>query len=199
MKYRSISIETQPVLEPVSLVEAKAHLRVDSTDEDTLISSLIVAARQWCESYLDRAFILRKLAVKLDTFPAEIELPFPPIATSGTTTTVTVTYTLEAGTTATLSADSFRVDRTSTPGVVRQLYAGSWPGHLADYNAVSVSYWAGYGSEGSDVPTAIRHAMLMLIGHWFENRSAVTAGTITKPIEYAIESLLDSQKWGSYR
>ena len=199
MKYRSLTTLTEPVNEPVSLVEAKAYLRVDNTDEDTLIATLITAARQWVESYLDRALILRQLVLRLDTFPVEIELPQPPLSTFGTTTAVSVTYTLETGTTATLSSSEYRIDRTSTPGVLRQNYSGSWPGHLNDYNSIAVTYWAGYGSDEGDIPPAIKNAILLMVGHLFETRSAVVTGTISKPIEYALESLLKSKSWGSYQ
>jgi len=199
MKYRSLTTLTEPVNEPVTLVEAKAYLRVDNTDEDTLISTLITAARQWVESYLDRALILRQLVLRLDTFPVEIELPQPPLSTFGTTTAVSVTYTLETGTTATLSSSEYRIDRTSTPGVLRQNYSGSWPGHLNDYNSIAVTYWAGYGSDEGDMPPPIKNAILLMVGHLFETRSAVVTGTISKPIEYALESLLKSKSWGSYQ
>ena len=199
MKYRSLTTLTEPVNEPVSLVEAKAYLRVDNTDEDTLIGTLITAARQWVESYLDRALILRQLVLRLDTFPVEIELPQPPLSTFGTTTAVSVTYTLETGTTATLSSSEYRIDRTSTPGVLRQNYSGSWPGHLNDYNSIAVTYWAGYGSDEGDIPPAIKNASLLMVGHLFENRTAVVTNTNTKPIEFALESLLKSKSWGSYQ
>ena len=199
MKYRSLTTLTEPVNEPVSLVEAKAYLRVDNTDEDTLIGTLITAARQWVESYLDRALILRQLVLRLDTFPVEIELPQPPLSSAGTTTAISLTYTLETGTTATLSSSEYRIDRTSTPGVLRQNYSGSWPGHLNDYNSIAVTYWAGYGSDEGDIPPAIKNAILLMGGHLFENRSAVVTGTITKPIEFALESLLKSKSWGSYQ
>ena len=199
MKYRSLTTLTEPVTEPVSLVEAKAYLRVDNTDEDTLIGTLITAARQWVESYLDRALILRQLVLRFDTFPVEIELPQPPLSSAGTTTAISLTYTLETGTTATLSTSEYRIDRTSTPGVLRQNYSGSWPGHLNDYNSIAVTYWAGYGSDEGDMPPAIKNAILLMVGHLFENRSAVVTGTITKPIEFALESLLKSKSWGSYQ
>ena len=199
MKYRSLTTLTEPVNEPVSLVEAKAYLRVDNTDEDTLIGTLITAARQWVESYLDRALILRQLVLRFDTFPVEIELPQPPLSSAGTTTAISLTYTLETGTTATLSTSEYRIDRTSTPGVLRQNYSGSWPGHLNDYNSIAVTYWAGYGSEEGDIPPAIKNAILLMVGHLFENRTAVVTNTNTKPIEFALESLLKSKSWGSYQ
>ena len=199
MQYRSLTRATPPAVEPVTVSEAKAHLRVDVSDDDAYIATLITAAREWCEQYLDRTLIDTQWTMRLDSFPYEIELPRPPIASAGTATAVTLTYTLGDDSTATLSSTQYRVDRNSTPGVVRQLRAGTWPANLDDYNAVAVTWWAGYGSSGTSVPAAIRHAMLMLVAHWYENRNTVLVGSISKPLEYAVESLLSSQKWGSYR
>ncbi len=199
MQYRSLTRATPPAVEPVSVSEAKAHLRVDISDDDSYISTLITAAREWCEQYLDRTLINTQWTMRLDSFPYEIELPRPPIATSGTTTAVSLTYTLGDDSTATLSTTAYRVDRHSTPGVVRQLRAGTWPANLDDYNAVAVTWWAGYGASGTSVPAGIRHAILMLVGHWYESRSSVLTGSISKEIEFGVKSLLDSQRWGSYR
>ncbi len=199
MQYRSLTRATPPAVEPVTLTEAKIHLRVDTDTDDAYISTLITAAREWCEQYVDRTLVQTQWTMRLDSFPYEIELPRPPIAASGTATAVTLTYTLGDDSTATLSTTAYRVDRNSTPGVVRQLRAGTWPANLDDYNAVSVTWWAGYGSDGSSVPAAIRHAMLMLIGHWYESRSSVLVGSISKEVEFGVKSLLDSQRWGSYR
>jgi len=185
--------------------EAKEHLRVDISDDDTYIGSLITAARKYCEEYLDRALVSQQLTMRMDTFPYEFELPRPPMAASGTLTATTVTYALDPGssgtatpTTATLSASSYRVDRDATPGRIRTVYNGTWPSHLTDPNAVTVTWWAGYGAAGSDVPQTIRHAMLMLIGHMYEQRLAVITGSISKEIEYGVKALLDTCKWGSY-
>ena len=199
MQYRSLTRATPPAVEPVSVSEAKAHLRVDISDDDSYIQNLVSSAREWCEQYLDRTLITTQWTMRLDSFPYEIELPRPPIATSGTATAVTLTYTLGDDSTATLSTTAYRVDRNSTPGVVRQLRAGTWPANLDDYNAVAVTWWAGYGASGTSVPAAIRHAILMLVGHWYESRSSVLTGSISKEIEFGVKSLLDSQRWGSYR
>ena len=206
MRYRSLTTETAPAVEPVSVSEAKAHLRVDISDDDAYIGALITAARKYCEEYLDRALVSQQLTLRMDTFPYEFELPRPPMATSGTLTATTVTYALDPGssgtatpTTTTLSASSYRVDRDSTPGRIRTVYGGSWPSHLSDPNAVTVTWWAGYGSAGSDVPQTIRHAMLMLIGHLYENRqAAVATGAVPQDVPFGVKALLDTCKWGSY-
>lgn len=203
MQYRSLTRQTGPAVEPVTLAEAKAHLRVDTSDDDTYIGTLITAAREWCEQYLDRTLVHTQWVMRFDKFPDSgiepVELPRPPMVTSGTATAVTVTFTTEPGATSTYSTAEYRVDRFATPGTVLPIYGSTWTPHRQDDNAISVTWWAGFGPTGSSVPAAIKHAMLMLVGFWYENRSAVLVGSISKQLEFAVESLLSSQKWGSYR
>jgi uncharacterized phiE125 gp8 family phage protein len=199
-RYRSVRRLTQPTVEPVTLAEAKGHLRVDASTDDTYIASLIKAAREWCEEYLDRSLVYTQWQVKTDFFPVEFEVPRPPIATAGTFTAVTLTYESTDGTTKTVAGPDYRVDRDSTPAVVRNVYNGTWPSdYLADANAVTLTFWAGYGADGAAVPQVIKHAMLMLVAHMYEHRLSVLAGTISKEIEFGVKSLLDSARWGLYR
>lgn len=190
-RYRSLKRLTAPEVEPVTLAEAKAHIRVDTSTDDTLISGYITTAREWTEDYLDRALVTQRLVMRLDTFPAEIELPRPPMVASGTATAVIVTYvTGEAGGTATLSASSYRVDREATPGIIRNLYGGTWPSHLIDQNSVSVTWFAGYGAA-ADVPQRVKSAILMCVHELYEKR-----GDAHMPD--AAKRLLDTVSWGSY-
>jgi uncharacterized phiE125 gp8 family phage protein len=204
VQYRSLTRQTPPAVEPVTLAEAKAHLRVDTSDDDTYIGTLITAAREWCEQYLDRTLVHTQWVMRFDKFPDSgihpVELPRPPMVASGTATAVTVTFTQEAGTTSTYSTAEYRVDRNATPGAILPIYGSTWTPHRQDDNAISVTWWAGYGATGASVPAAIRHAILMLVGHWYDGaRSGVLTGSISKEIEFGVKSLLDSQRWGSYR
>ena len=198
MRYRSLTTLTQPAVEPVTLAEAKQHLRVDTTTDDAYIHSLVHAAREWCEAYCDETFIHTQYRMTLDSFPVEIELPRPPMATAGTTTAVVVTYTLENQTTAVLATNQYRVDRDAVPGAIRTLYNGSWPSHLLDYNAVTVTWWAGHAATAAGVPQRFRSAVLWLVGYWYERRMAAEAVNLSE-IPFGVKSLLDSAKWGSYR
>jgi uncharacterized phiE125 gp8 family phage protein len=198
-EYRSLNRATDPAVEPVSVSEAKAHLRVDIDDDDAYIGTLITAARQWAEVYLDRSLVYTQWQMKLDMFPWEIEMPRPPMSQEGTTTAVSITYTMnDSLDTATLSTSEYRVDRASTPGVARTNYGGSWPSHLADQNSVTVTWWGGYGASGGDVPAAIRHAILMHVGHLYERRLAADT-MASNEVPFGVKALLDSQKWGQYR
>jgi len=190
-RYRSLKRTTGPVVEPVSLADAKAHCRVDASADDALMQGYITTAREWVEDYIDRALVTQQLVMKLDAFPPEIELPRPPMIASGTATAVTITYvTGEAGGTATLAASEYRIDRDSTPGAIRTLYAGSWPSHLIDQNSVTVTWWAGYG-DPTTVPQRVKSAILMCVHELYEKR-----GDGAMPD--AAKRLLDTVSWGSY-
>ena len=195
-RYRSLKRSTDPVVEPVTLAEAKAHCRVDTNSDDAYIASLISVAREWVEDAIDRSLVTQRLTMKMDAFPAEIELPRPPIASAETATAVTITYTIADRSTVTLDSTKYRVDRDATPAVIRPLYNQTWPSHLLDQNSVTVTWWAGYG-DGRQVPTRAKHAMLMLIGHWYERRTAVDSVSATD-VPYGVKDLLAGVSWGSY-
>jgi uncharacterized phiE125 gp8 family phage protein len=198
VRYRSLKVLTQPTVEPVSLAEAKAHCRVDTDTDNAYLASLIRAAREWCAAYCDETFVHTQYVMTLDSFPVEIELPRPPMATASGYTAVTVTYKTENQATATLATNQYRVDRDSTPGVLRTLYSGSWPSHLMDYNAVTVTWWGGVSADGTGVEQRIKNAILWLVGYWYERRMAADGISMTE-IPFGVKSLLDSAKWGAYR
>jgi uncharacterized phiE125 gp8 family phage protein len=191
VRYRSLKRTTAPVVEPVTLAEAKSHCRVDTSVDDTLIVGYIATARELVEDYLDRSLVTQQYVMRLDAFPTEIELPRPPMVASGTATAVSITFTTgDTGGTATLSTTQYRVDRDATPGVIRNLYGGSWPSHLLDQNSVTVTWWAGYG-DATSVPQRVKSAMLMTILELYDKRgdAQLPAGA---------KALLDTVSWGSY-
>lgn len=226
MRYRSLVRATEPAANPVTLAEAKLHLRIDSSAEDSLISNLITAATRWAEDYCDRTFCTTQWTMRLDSFYGaigspvqfgllsdgnniegrqgtvpnlDIELPRPPMIQSGTATAVTITYTPSAGaSTATLDATEYRVDRQSTPGVCRPLYGQSWPSHLTDQNSTTVTWWAGYSVDGTSVPAPVKAAVLMLVAHLWRNREMATEAALTE-VPMGTKALLDTIRWGSYR
>lgn len=190
MIYRSILRLTQPSVEPVSVSMARQHLRVDDDTDNLYIASLISVAREMAEVELDRTLLTTRWQMKLDGFPAgDIRLPRPPM--SLIQTSVVVSYVPSDGTVATLPSSEYRVDNTSTPGVIRPLYSGTWPTYLNDANSVTVTWWAGYGDDGGQVPAVIKNAMLLILTELYENR-----GTAKFP--EAAKTLLAAAKWGSY-
>lgn len=181
------ALSSAPATEPVTTAELKSHLRVDSTDEDTLIASLGTAARQYVEEQTRRALVTQTWVLKLDEFPesdGEILLPRPPLVSVSS-----VTYVDTAGSTQTLSSSVYSVDTTDTPGRITLAYDQTWPTVRDQRNAITVTYVAGYGAA-SAVPDALKAAIKLLVGHWFTNREGVVTGTIATEIPMAVDALL---------
>lgn len=187
----AITQTVAPTAEPVTLAEAKAHCRIDMTADDTLVGSLIVAAREWVESRLGQQLMPATWRLKLDCFPAwEMELPRPPL-----TAVSSIGYVDSAGSTQTLSSTLYRVDTDSLPSRVTPAYGQVWPATRGQTHDVTVTYTAGYASA-SAVPQTIKQAILLLVSHWYENREA-SGETKLQDIPLGVESLLMSQWHGS--
>ena len=178
-----------PAADPVSLTEAKSHLRVDYTDDDTLIGRLVDAATAYVDGWqgvLGQCLITQTWRQDFSDFPhTVIRLPMTPVQSVSS-----IKDRSDAGAETTLSSSNYRL-ATDARGAYVELVSGeTWPvpGDRAD--AVSVEAVYGYGDAATDVPETIRHAMLMMIGHWYENRETVSAGIGMSGVPMAVDSLL---------
>lgn len=169
---------TAPAEEPLTLGEAKLHLRMDHDADDTLIAALIVAAREHAEAFCRRPFVTRNYQATFSRFPSRSEpliLPVP-----GVTAVTSVTYADPSNATITMTVGTdYRLVRGPTHHTLElPPSVGTWPWTALRGDAVTVIYTAGYG-YANDVPRGIRAAMLLLVGHLYENREAVSkdAGT----------------------
>lgn len=207
-RYRSLQKIVPPAVEPVTLAEAKRHLRVEFEDDDDYIVGLITAARQYCELRLDRCLIDTRLEMKLDTFPSgwELPLPLPPFSPTVGRQEIEITFlnvqlqplsVVEAEPTIVSTPGTFIANRASTPAMLTPNVNGYWPVTGPLRSAVTIRWWAGYGDGADKVPRGIRHACLMLLGHWYMNREAVAPGSFgTVPL--GVNELLSAFSWGSY-
>lgn len=185
----ALTLETAPAVEPISLTEAKLHCRVDVSDDDTLITSLIKTAREVVEGIARRALITQTWNLVLDEFPEgdEISIPRPPLQS-----VVHIKYKDQDGDESTFSSGDYIVNTDAEPGKVVLAYGASWPStSLYPTAAITVQFKAGFGDASTDVPERYRQAMLLLTGHWYENREAIaTTGAVPKEIPFAVEALL---------
>lgn len=165
----SLTRTVEPASEPLSVDEVKEQIRLEISDDDIPILSMIIAARSHVEEYLQRALITQTWRLTLDDWYVwEIRLPRPPLLAISS-----ITYLDTGGTVQTLSSSIYRVSTDSQPGVVVPEWGEVWPPIRNQVDAIKITYTAGYG-DASDVPQAIKHAMLMLIAHWYKNREAVS-------------------------
>lgn len=147
--------------EPVTLAEAKLHLRVDGTDEDTLIGGLISAAREACEDRIEGTIPVTAWQLTLDAFPDAIKLPRGPVVSVDS-----VKYLDSSGVEQTLSPPDYLVDTASTPGYIVPAYGKTWPETREQINAVTVDYTAGAATAAH----ALKAWMLLAIGDMYLNR-----------------------------
>jgi len=205
-RYRSLAVSTASGTgdRPISVDDAKSHLRiVDFTGDDTYIGALIDAATTWCEDYCDRTFADKTYTVAFDDFPAlRTELPRPPVRLNATvlSATVTISYVDQSGITQTLAwsqsgTQQFRLDRDHVPSLIYPLYLQSWPAVRLDDKSVQITYLAGYGGA-ANVPAPAKHAIKMLVGHWYANREAV--GSVGQNVPMGVHALLEPLKWKQY-
>lgn len=194
----SLQTVTDSTAEPITTAEAKAHLRVDIPDDDAYIDSLISASRHKLEREWNRAFVNQTLRATYDTFPLNggpIYLPRPPL--TSTTSDIAITYINSTGGSSTLSSSDYQVDSRSEPGRILPAFGQSFPSTRNVLNAVAVQYVAGYGAS-SAVPATIKHALKMMLSHYYENREPVVTGTIVAQIPETVANLMGAEDWGPY-
>lgn len=195
-----------PATEPITLDEAKAHLRVDLTDDDALITALIVAARQYAESETGRSLITQSWRLILDGFPGgrgpgtngsissllpgnAILLDQAPVQSIST-----IQYLDTGGAWQTLPESEWVAELQSAPARITPAFGKTWPAVLPQIGSVKVEFVAGYG-DAAAVPQGIKIWMLLRLGALYENREEVSAmrqGKI-EPLPY-VDRLLDAYR-----
>lgn len=211
----ALKIIIPPEEEPLTLGEAKAHLRVDMDDDDDLILSLIVAARQFCEDKTHRKFITQTWEKYADDWPQLIS-PYEPGAFDfsldnilsypaslsrkqyiellpGVSEVSAFTYKTADGTINTLDPSCYEVDSVSTIGRVILVPNQTWPASQPwSANGICIRFTCGYGSA-ADVPQTVKQAMLMLISLWYDHRAASEDVRNLVQVPFAVDALLSAE------
>jgi len=159
-----------PASTPVSLVEAKAHLRVDHSDDDTLITGLIAAATDHLDGYtgiLGRAIITQTWRQDFYRFSPQMRLPLHPVASVSS-----VTYYDGDNVQQTLSENIYELLADGAGPYIARKADQTWPGTKNREAAVAATFIAGEATA----PAAIKTAILLMVAHLYENREAVAEG-----------------------
>ncbi|WP_035384489.1 phage head-tail connector protein [Ferriphaselus sp. R-1] len=181
-----LQLVTPPALEPVTLSEARLHLRVDTADDDPLIGALISAARVHAEMLTARQFLPARWRLVLDRFTPMVLLNRSPVVS-----VVSVRYLDMGGLWQIMPPTDYVVESSSEPARITPAFGKIWPPTLPQIGSVEILFDAGY-TDATKVPDGIKRWMLLRVGSLYQHReemSVLPAGRID-PLPF-VDSLLD--------
>ncbi len=157
-----------PAAEPITLAEVKAHLRLDASDEDTLLAGLMRAAREYLEGQMGLALIARTFRLYLDDWPAARVIQ---IARGPVQTIETVTVYDASGMPVEVDATGYVLDGMARPA---RLVLPSRPGTERALNGIEIDFTAGFGESGAEVPDTLKRALLLHVAAMYELRGVLS-------------------------
>ena len=177
---------TPAAVEPVTLADAKAYLRVAHSADDAVIAALIAGARSHVEAQTRRALITQTWRLIRDGWPPDGRIAVVPVPLRSV---VAARIYDAGGTTHAVDTGAFVADKAAAPAV---LAFAPWtltePGRTAAGIEIDVEF--GYGSAPANVPETLRQALLLLVAHWYENRGLIAVGQTVAVLPMAIAALI---------
>lgn len=194
----SLKRTVDPTTGPITLTEAKSHIRVVSTGDDTYLGTLIEACTERAEQICNRSFMKQTHVMKLDMFPSgnrPMRLPMTPLLSVSS-----VSYTTSTGGTTSWSSTAYDVDTNSEPGRIGPKSGEIWPVARDQIDAVTITYLSGYSSSTSEttqqaaIPERAKLGIKQLIADAYADRETVIVGTISSVLKSSVATILQSYK-----
>lgn len=184
-----LAVILEPSVEPVSVTEAAAHLRVETHEDDDYLMGITRASRALVENYTRRALVTQTMRLTLDSFCCPIRLPRSPVQSVSA-----ITYLDTNGTRQTLSSTLYQVDASELVATVFPTSGSWWPQVTEQPGSVRVDFVAGYGLAHA-VPEALKQAIKLIIGTMYDGpRATILVGDSVSVVPHAAEYLM-----GPYR
>jgi uncharacterized phiE125 gp8 family phage protein len=190
-----VKVIVPPTLEPITMAEAALHLRLDAIDspptyfDEELVKWQISMAREICEQYLERSLAPQTLEYRANAFSVFDDNEPIPLRWGPVNSIIGITYIDQAGNAILLDDGSgsptnpqFELDTFVEPAELLPPYNVTWPTARDHRGSVRVLYRAGYNlptdspTEGTPLPWPIKAAILLILGHLYENRETTTRG-----------------------
>lgn len=186
---KSYALITPPTVEPVTLAEASAFLRLNVNTENSLVSALLAVAREVVESFTGRVLAASGWRLATESWgDGTIVIDRSPLVS-----VQSVKYWPADGSgQVTMGSGSYVVVTATTPGVI---VMSDMPALASRPDAVQTEFTA--GSPGA-VPQSLRHAILLLVSHLFENRQPINIGNIVNELPFSVKHLLESHRVGGW-
>ena len=193
---KTVIVTSATTVEPITLAEAKTHLRITSSGDNDYINTLIRAARRRVEDLTNRKMLTQTWKVYFDNWPAGnkddyFDIPYSPLQSIPTTG---LKYTMSTGNSTTFSSSKWETDTVSEPGRLVLDYGYSWPSNtLNNRNPIEIRFVCGYTTPAK-VPEELKLAMKILVGHYYENREMVLIGQTLTEIPESVKALISNYR-----
>jgi uncharacterized phiE125 gp8 family phage protein len=173
-----------PAAEPWSVAEAKAFLRVEHGDDDAIIAALIAAARGHVEALTRRALLVQRWRLVLDAWPLDgrLSLRMGPLRSMIAARVFDVANNAHS-----IDVATFVVDAAANV-IASPCWALPLPGRFTA--GIELDVELGFGANAGDVPDALRHAIRMLVAHWYDNRGLAAIGANVAMLPAGVGALI---------
>ena len=194
MEYRNVGIfskvlNTAATSEPIAQSEAKLFLKVDTSDDDALIGTIISSAREYVENFTGYQLLSATWIQYLDRFPnnnTAIELLMNPVSAI-----THVKYYDSDNVEQTWASSNYDTDLNGKPARITLASNVTFPTVYDRTNAIEIKFVAGYAStSATGFPKQLLNAMYLIIGHLYENRQEVIIGKTAYEIPKGADSIL---------
>jgi len=164
---RQIKVNSLLGNEIITLGDVKNYVRIDSDDDNAIITNMITQARIWCENYISRDIVPKNRTYYMDSTNGLFDLPFAPVATI-----VSVTVEGEAATYTEYGLDDLSIELNGGPS-----------------NNVKITYTTAGLNDG-----LIKQALLQMVSNYYDNRADFEIGKAVNEIPTNVKSILSGYK-----
>jgi uncharacterized phiE125 gp8 family phage protein len=176
----------------LELHDAKQHLRVDHSEDDAAIVDLIKAAHEYLQALTELTFTTTSYRSIMQSWPNDvaITLAHPPVSA-----VTSFAYYDEDDASQTFTSYLLKSDGNVRSRILLDQDT-SWPNIYDRHDAITIDYTAGIGADASALPATVRHAMRLLVAHWYDNREGLSPGPPPKPVQHSLNGLVAQLKTG---
>lgn len=178
---------TPATARPVMMAEARDHCRGPAAEDDDVLAGFVQAALTMVGEMSGRVLAPETWAASFPYVCGDLKLPKAPVIE-----VVSITYFDAADVQRTATLADFYVFADEDSCVIRPKAGRAWPTTIKREDAVTVTFEAGYET----IPDPLKTAVLMLVGHLYENREAATVGAVAVPVPFGVQEMVGLYRLG---